>query len=247
MEQSGFGLQKGLDMKPIKPDEEMLRYLYLEEGMAMKEIAHDLGISVGSVYNYMAMYGIPSRTSSEINKGKVVSEEIRRKLSEAAKGRSWSDETRKKQVYAHRTSGIWAKKKRSDGYFAVYFPDHPNANNDGYIMEHILVMECLIGRWIKDNEVVHHVNGDKGDNRAENLMLMTKEEHARYHMKKRWENGGVNHASKRIINKDTGEIYNSIKEAAHRYGISPTDIRNVCRKRTEHTHGYVFEYYKEGE
>ena len=83
--------------------------------------------------------------------------------------------------------GIGHKKKRTDGYVAVYFPDHPNSNNSGYIMEHVLVMECLIGRHLRADECVHHINENKADNRGANLKLMTKKEHMSYHMKKRHE------------------------------------------------------------
>lgn len=52
-------------------------------------------------------------------------------------------------------------------------------------MEHDLVMECLIGRHLKDDEVVHHINEIKDDNRKCNLQLMTASEHMSYHAKKR--------------------------------------------------------------
>lgn len=83
--------------------------------------------------------------------------------------------------------GIGHKKKRSDGYVFIYFPDHPMSTKDGYVMEHDLVMEALIGRHLKGNECVHHINEIRDDNRKENLMLMTKSEHMSLHSKKRWE------------------------------------------------------------
>ena len=47
--------------------------------------------------------------------------------------------------------------------------------------EHRVVMENYLGRPLKDNEVVHHINGDKTDNRIENLQLMTNAEHTITH------------------------------------------------------------------
>ena len=49
-------------------------------------------------------------------------------------------------------------------------------------MEHDLIMECLIGRHLNDDEVVHHKNKIRNDNRKENLELMKFSEHARLHM-----------------------------------------------------------------
>lgn len=93
---------------------------------------------------------------------------------------------RKKKIREnHLIKGIGHKKIRKDGYVSIYFPDHPQSTKEGYIMEHILVMECNIGRWLKDNEVVHHKNHIRNDNRIENLQLMTFSEHARLHMLER--------------------------------------------------------------
>lgn len=57
------------------------------------------------------------------------------------------------------------------GYIYIYSPKHPNKNNDGYVLEHRLVMENYLGRILTRKEVVHHNNNDVSDNRIENLTL----------------------------------------------------------------------------
>lgn len=54
-----------------------------------------------------------------------------------------------------------------------------------YKREHILVVEKSLGRNLFPNEVIHHINGNKVDNRLENLQLLTKKIHDAWHNGKR--------------------------------------------------------------
>lgn len=65
------------------------------------------------------------------------------------------------------------------GYVRIYAPMHKEANTWGYVYEHRLIAENKINRELLPNEIVHHKNGLRWDNRLENLEIMTKYEHGK--------------------------------------------------------------------
>lgn len=106
---------------------------------------------------------------------------------------------------------IGKRVKTEAGYIMVRCPDHPNANkgkNGAYAFEHRLVMAKHLGRAIKADEIIHHVNGDKSDNRIENLELLSNAEHMRMHgsnmgdaHRRAFLEGGRRYAEKRKIKR----------------------------------------------
>ncbi len=63
------------------------------------------------------------------------------------------------------------------GYILIKNKNHPHARSDGYVLEHRIVMEKEIGRYLKPTEIVHHINGNKSDNRIKNLVIVNIHEH----------------------------------------------------------------------
>lgn len=221
----------------IKLTREYLENLYANQELTMREISDITGYSVGYIHKKIHDLGVrerkkcTERTIEKISKsltgrisprkGISMSEEQRRKISESHKG-----------LYISRTKFGGHKKKRSDGYIGVYVPNHPMASKDGYVMEHILVMEEHIGRYIAEDEVVHHKNHIRDDNRIENLELMLKAEHCRMHAIERISNGTFNtHPNiRKIKNVTTGEIFESCTKAAETYNVSRSCLYQACNE-----------------
>lgn len=87
-----------------------------------------------------------------------------------------------KRILAGERNGAYrGYQTRSNGYVMLYRPENPDADKKGRVYEHRLVMSEWLDRRLAANEVVHHINGIKDDNRIENLSLETSSTHRKPH------------------------------------------------------------------
>lgn len=97
------------------------------------------------------------------------------------------DKSKYCSIECRNKSNFWPKGKdchtwkggrsKSGEYVYIKSSDHPNANCQGYVFEHRLVMEKHLGRLLERNEEVHHKNQNKSDNRIKNLELVLQKAH----------------------------------------------------------------------
>lgn len=148
-------------MKNIKRRNDIPK-MYIEGKLSPGEISKIVHLSRGAIWSVLLHKGIKLRTAKEAEKIRYPNGRFG-KYSPRWKG-------------GRRPGGFEGK------YIIVYAPNNPNATKDGYIMEHRLVMEKHLKRYLKPTEFVHHINGDKKDNRIKNLELMvSKKEHSHKH------------------------------------------------------------------
>jgi len=167
---------------------EQLEADYRELRSTLK-VAEKHGVSKKLVMTYMKRFGIPTlkrRTAAETDElirphleaGKTsidIAEEVgltRESVNASARriGIAPNNRYHKGEIITH------------NGYRMIKAPDgHPGADSKGYVREHRLVMEKKLGRLLEPDEVVHHINHDKLDNRPENLEVMTLAEHTSSH------------------------------------------------------------------
>lgn len=71
--------------------------------------------------------------------------------------------------------------RSAKGYVYILKHDHPRAMKNGYVKKADLVVETALGRILRDDEVVHHKNRIREDDRLENLQVLTVDAHRKLH------------------------------------------------------------------
>lgn len=117
-------------------------------------------------------------------------------------------------------------------YWYAYVPDHPHKTVNGYVLHHRVVMENHLGRKLRFDELVHHKNENKKDNRVSNLEVVTHAEHAAVHRKGR--------LYVDLICPCCEEIFSRPKNQTHfsKPGQKYTACSKVCRGKLSRGRGY---------
>ena len=101
-------------------------------------------------------------------------------------GKNHTEDTKNKMKESHlgAKNPSWkGGKRKTRGYIGIKSPNHPHPDNSGYVLGHRLIAEKALGRYLKQGEVVHHINGIKDDNRNYNLLICTDSYHKSLHEK----------------------------------------------------------------
>ena len=116
---------------------------------------------------------------------------------------------------------------RNNGYYARTNGQRSQLHRDTW--------EYYNGEIPRDYDI-HHINGDRRDNRIENLECILKAEHTRQHKigrKRRIKPGQTSHNARAVRRLDTGETYPSTRQAATAVGRCPGAIGQAVKKGTK--------------
>lgn len=125
------------------------------------------------------------------------------------------------------------------GYVALRRPDHPQADKQGYVKRARLVAEEKLGRLLRSDEVVHHINGVTNDDRPENLEVLPFGEHQRRHLAVRYAGGkgriyGERISSHRLTSEQVREMWRLSatmrnRDLAEKFSIDNGQVSRILR------------------
>lgn len=169
------------------------------ETKTMGQLASELGVASGRIASRAYGYGIKTPAT---DKGKAISDAIKKRYPNGRFGENASN---------------WkgGKVHEGRGYTLVYMPSHPFSKDGTHVYEHRLIMEKHLGRYLGPNDIVHHINGIKNDNRLENLKLMTRAEHSREHWVDSLDAPGLREENRRL-HKSIDELEETVKQLEKR-------------------------------
>lgn len=130
-------------------------------------------------------------SETEFKKGQRASPatEFKKGIIPWIKDKHHSEETKKKMRQSHlghsgEKAGNWKGGQTThNGYVYILRRNHPRANSSGYVKRALLIAEKRAGRYLKSDEIPHHRNEIKDDDRPENIKIMTAFDHKSFHGK----------------------------------------------------------------
>jgi hypothetical protein len=189
------------NMKPIY-DYKNLKSLYEDQQLEPIEIAKIIGCKWRQIYFQLHKQGISIRGRKASAKKRIQSKyaELKDKVEAMINDKNTVPDiaetlglslTRVRSIMSaynlSKTKREWAKKEKHPnwkggyksfhGYIRIQAKDHPHVASDGYIPLHRKIVEDSIGRYLRPDETVHHIDGDKANNDISNLMILSPQDH----------------------------------------------------------------------
>ena len=149
----------------IKISKEELYKLYWKKEYTLTEIGKMFNCAGVTIFFKLKKFGIKTRNRIEANNTK--------RFKKRNKGRN-----------AGKDNPQWKGgiTKSWNGYIYIKNPDHPGATKRGYVKRSRLVAEKMLGRYLYPEEIVHHENEIKDDDRPENIEVKeSRSSHMKHH------------------------------------------------------------------
>ena len=198
--------------------------------MSLNEIAKKTGFNKAVVFRLIKKHSIPTRGFQDgcelyYQKHPDARSQIKHSLTQEQKEKLLEGSRRYKETMQKKRVRIDEK-----GYLI-----YTCGNKKGRPV-HRVIMEEYLGRKLSRDECIHHINGDKLDNRIENLQVLSRGEHTTIH-------NPNNRGSRKVVApgdksphakltwddvhfiREHADLNNS--ELARKYGVTETCIRKI--------------------